>query len=1651
VVRGDRKNYSRLRIAGCPVTDETGLPELPYIKEFVAVPECKDIRVAFIAEDMRIDDIDVYPVPRIVHEPSPSRCGMFPVEQFQQDAKAYRENSFYPKDRVAVAKVFKIRGQNVAELHIYPLHYSAGKRTLQFAKSMDITLSYGEPASSVCVRTGPFESLCRSLMLNYDFGSSATPQRGIRPAASGIPGRVDTCSSLSQCPGADYLMIVGHQLWTTAVGKSAALSLAQKRANFNGFTVAVIDIANIVGYPVAVDDDEALKASLIQFYGISQADHMGDGKLGYIMLVGDAYICPADNDSCPDDQRETIVPAHHEPYSFTSSSCYPTTLTSATDNWYASLDSMNDFSPDVFIGRASADDPEEAQRFLLKLAGYEPQNTANNWHNWHRKALLIKGAYSGGLEDLADQCASLTPPGYVFNAIGHTWPGGTSWEQYSQEIQDSIDAGYMLLVEFGHGMEYYWMDSFLPKYYDALSNQNHYPVIFAFSCLTAKFDLPCHILRGVCDPCGHPNHRNCGNPLLQTICDPAEGLQVDSFDCMGERMTVTGNSGAIAYLGFSGNAGSEDLFVVSRFYDRFFTSGCIGEAALETFYYLSDGNKKMLTLLSDPALNVLFEDYTPPSDSIDIAVNWHDVDFDPPIFNACGTSNFIARVRNSGVHDAYDVPVVLYMDSTEVGNVTLNSLEAYHDTTLHFSVSPSEGSHSLSLRVNPDSTIVEMNYSNNAVDTVVAAFCLQAGFPVDVDSTALFAPPTVLYADDDGYKEILVNEDGTGIRLVDQTGALVASKGNLTMAAGYVLPAGYVHSGLQRGVLCVQNGYLGSDQRELTLLDASTLSQIASTSFTADDTTRFHAGGSALYDVNRDGYSDVLYYERYYGYAIPLSDADFTGMLRIFCYDPDSASFDAATSLALDYRPLDVAIEDLDYDNHPEIALLGFKAWIGGAPDAVQLIIDVYTLDSLMSLSLEKHVTFNYSAGSGLDATPYTVADRFKGNIQICDVDYSPTGTSNYLDVVATLNNKLLVLRTTSSSLEEYSVEIPYDNPYSTPPIIARASLACADLDADGHVEMIVSGDHRLNVYRYASGAISLIDSTTVTPNDRIIAGPLVSDVDGDNGLELLLATADTTETWPHLVHFNLHLMNDDLDEERGWSAANIYGTGSATLAIDEIDGDGKQEIVLRTPSRLYLLEMPVASGNAPVWAMEDGTIARTNCVTRYMKGSYDENVSLFGPVLLLGDVSIGYMTTLFVRPGAAVEVKVADETQGGSDADLVELNVSGRLEAVGTAAEHIPFVSTEGGNLPDGWLGIDMLGSGAVGYLKYCDVANAIKGYHCAGASTPDTLMCSSFSYCFTAGIYITGTGGSNAAYVLKCSANGNAGSGVVIDHCDDAVIDSCTCNDNNANGVSLLYSCSTVEHSTMSGNHYGIRSDATSGDAPLISRCAANENSQAGMYFKNTAGTIEYCSMNENTLYGLLCEGTYATVEVKSSSIIGNNIGVKTLSSSYPVLGNVSSSKGMLNSIHSSTNQNVYHGSAGTLKAERCWWGADPPPRKFYGNVDYTPYLSEDPIPQQQSSPNPKVAELTYSLADNYPNPFNPATTIEYSIAEESPVNLSIYNVNGQLVRTLVSEFQARNTYTVRWDGKNQNGVSVASGVYFYRLQAASFVKTKKLVLLR
>jgi hypothetical protein len=132
-----------------------------------------------------------------------------------------------------------------------------------------------------------------------------------------------------------------------------------------------------------------------------------------------------------------------------------------------------------------------------------------------------------------------------------------------------------------------------------------------------------------------------------------------------------------------------------------------------------------------------------------------------------------------------------------------------------------------------------------------------------------------------------------------------------------------------------------------------------------------------------------------------------------------------------------------------------------------------------------------------------------------------------------------------------------------------------------------------------------------------------------------------------------------------------------------------------------------------------------------------------------------------------------------------------------------------------------------------------------------------------------------------------------------------------------------------------------------------------------------------------------------------------------------------------------NACHSGSGTVK-------------NVSAKMECTQCHTDDPHTTKVENSGEPVS--TYKLSQNFPNPFNPSTKIRFTIPGRENVSLNIYDIHGRLIRSLVSNssFNA-GTYDLNWDGKNQWGEMVASGIYFSRLIAGKFTETKKMSLVK
>jgi len=117
----------------------------------------------------------------------------------------------------------------------------------------------------------------------------------------------------------------------------------------------------------------------------------------------------------------------------------------------------------------------------------------------------------------------------------------------------------------------------------------------------------------------------------------------------------------------------------------------------------------------------------------------------------------------------------------------------------------------------------------------------------------------------------------------------------------------------------------------------------------------------------------------------------------------------------------------------------------------------------------------------------------------------------------------------------------------------------------------------------------------------------------------------------------------------------------------------------------------------------------------------------------------------------------------------------------------------------------------------------------------------------------------------------------------------------------------------------------------------------------------------------------------------------------------------------------------------------------------IDITPEIGEITIDVFDLIAAKEVIPESFGLKQNYPNPFNPETVIEYDLPKSANVRVDIFNVLGQKVVTLVDSYGEAGSHQVTWNGTSESGSSVASGMYFYRIEADEFTETKKMMMLK
>ncbi len=262
---------------------------------------------------------------------------------------------------------------------------------------------------------------------------------------------------------------------------------------------------------------------------------------------------------------------------------------------------------------------------------------------------------------------------------------------------------------------------------------------------------------------------------------------------------------------------------------------------------------------------------------------------------------------------------------------------------------------------------------------------------------------------------------------------------------------------------------------------------------------------------------------------------------------------------------------------------------------------------------------------------------------------------------------------------------------------------------------------------------------------------------------------------------------------------------------------------------------------------------------------------------------------------------------------------------------------------------------------------------------------------------------------------------------------------------GIYSVLSSATIETDSVSNSTIGVLFDFYS--SGVVSEGCLLSNNSAGIK----------CDHNSNPVVRntRITENVSGVISIDSAPDLGIATGGSGCGATGPGIGN--------NSIHNNSAYHVANLSVGeTVMAEGNWWQTNPPKTsKFLGNVVRDPWQCADPNPvatmadiddRRPGGDRGEGLPRQYYLEANWPNPFNPETTMSFGVPSPGGiVEIAVFDVRGALVNTLVRGHRSPGVHTATWSGRNNTGDPVASGVYLVRMLASSFEATHKVVLLK
>ncbi len=592
-------------------------------------------------------------------------------------------------DRIAsVIEIAHIRDQAVAVISI---DLAAIEELLpgRQVDAVEIDIAPIDPRGPLTRNVGPFADVCERTILNYTLPSDATPPWRPLPGTR-TSGTVTFCSSVTECEDSeiDFLFLVADEFQSAG----AVYALALHRAAYLGLNVGIVSMSAIGGVGA-----ENIHSFIQAVYETESAAHFGDGYLGFVLLVGDAYA---------DDNETLMIPAY-DGYGGQEV---------ASDHYYSCVSGDDDFE-DLMLGRLSVGNTEELSAVVNKIGNYMPVPPEAGWND---RTMLVGGLFYNDKSEyvaLFDEYEDIIPADHTVDRIyRHDFDSDFDC---AMAVADAFNYGYLFLNFAGDGWITEWYHTFRTTHLSSLGNADRFPIVLSMACLTGWLD------------------------------NTTEPDMLGSYDCLAEQLVNLPDAGAIACLAAPRYSdGGSFRTLTEKIYEAAFNENSLflGETlVVAKLLHLQSGGDvsyvRHFNLFGDPSL-IYKEDETPGT-LPDLTVKPHQTTWLPETLAAGDDLSVSITVTNQSVIPVSSIKVRLTDDSSTgpyVYDETIPFIDSWSSIGIEIIVPEVAGGvHSISIEVDPGNEIVEADEANNSFTKSLYAYPVIPGFPAYIDAPLLGA------------------------------------------------------------------------------------------------------------------------------------------------------------------------------------------------------------------------------------------------------------------------------------------------------------------------------------------------------------------------------------------------------------------------------------------------------------------------------------------------------------------------------------------------------------------------------------------------------------------------------------------------------------------------------------------------------------------------------------------------------------------------------------------------------------------------------------------------------------------------------------------------------------------------------------------------